>query len=801
MSVNQQRTKDKPGRTDSGASANGHAAAAAADFLQRLFGTAPGNFFILIWTKKGEDDKRNYWLPVGQLDKAAARLARLCTRDAGNVYVGGALSKEDYGPHKRLRDDEERYAAGIPGLWADIDVKGETHKQAKLPETIDQARELARSLGLEPTEEIDSGHGLQVWWLFDKPWIFRDDDDRQKAADLIRRFQALLRKEAKGNDWELDPTHDLARVMRLPGTWNCKTANPVPVRVLTSGGPRYDVGDFLALVPPDDPSDSAFKGRASDGITVIECARRYVATMPPAISGQGGHRATFAVAQVVYRGFSLSEAAGRPIMEEYNQRCQPPWSEKDLDRKIREAIEKSRLPEDYILNRDGRRAFHGSGKKTSSESSAPADPPLPTAPAWPDPLAPEAFHGLAGEIVRALEPASEADPAALLFQFLVGFGNLVGRKAYFAVEADQHFTNEFVVLVGETAKGRKGTSWGQVKSLLAFADESWTKDRIQTGLSSGEGLVWAVRDPILTRQAIKEKGIVTGHQEVETDPGIADKRLLVYEPEFANVLKQTERIGNVLSALLRQAWESGDLRTLTKNSPARASGAHVGLIGHCTAEELRRYLSVTESANGFGNRFLWVCTKRSKLLPLGGSPDAELLVALQLRLAKAVSFARQSRRVGLDEEARAIWCEIYGTLSEGRPGLAGALLQRAEPHVLRLAQLYALLDGSGVIAAPHLMAAVALWVYVEQSVLYMFGNALGDPLADDLLHLLRAAPNGLSRWELSNLLGRNQSAEKIGRALGLLARHGLAHCVQVPPKEGGKRPAELWRAGKAAKAD
>src|SRR5262249_2167871 len=156
----------------------------------------------------------------------------------------------------------------------------------------------------------------------------------------------LLHAKAKAQGGQLDRTHDLARVLRLPGTWNHKTADPVPVRVLTSGGPRDHVGDFLALVPPDDssadppdrPPRATFSGRASDSITVVECARRYVAKMPPAISRRRGHDATFAVAQVVFRGFSLSEAAGRPIIEEYNQRCQPPWSEKELDHKIRQAI-------------------------------------------------------------------------------------------------------------------------------------------------------------------------------------------------------------------------------------------------------------------------------------------------------------------------------------------------------------------------------------------------------------------------------------------------------------------------------
>src|SRR5262249_13408661 len=76
------------------------------------------------------------------------------------------------------------------------------------------------------------------------------------------------------------------------------------------------------------------------------------------------------------------------------------------------------------------------------------------------PLKTQALYGLAGDVVGALEPTSEADPAALLLQFLVGFGNAIGRTAHFTVEADRHHANEVVVLLGRTAKGRQGTSWG-----------------------------------------------------------------------------------------------------------------------------------------------------------------------------------------------------------------------------------------------------------------------------------------------------------------------------------------------------
>ncbi|MEW6229964.1 MAG: hypothetical protein AB1700_18055, partial [Bacillota bacterium] len=80
------------------------------------------------------------------------------------------------------------------------------------------------------------------------------------------------------------------------------------------------------------------------------------------------------------------------------------------------------------------------------------DTPIAAVP-WPDPPVPEAFYGLAGDIVRTIEPHTEADPVALLVQFLVAFGNAVGRGPHFVAEADRHGLNLFACLVGATAKG------------------------------------------------------------------------------------------------------------------------------------------------------------------------------------------------------------------------------------------------------------------------------------------------------------------------------------------------------------
>lgn len=406
---------------------------------------------------------------------------------------------------------------------------------------------------------------------------------------------------------------------------------------------------------------------------------------------------------------------------------------------------------------------------------------------WPAPIAGEAFHGLAGDVVRMIEPHTEADSVALLMQFLAAFGNCIGRGAYYTVEGDHHHANEYAVMVGETSKARKGTSWGRIRALFDLLEDKWSRERVHSGLSSGEGLIWAVRDPIMGRERTG-KGTDAHYIEVETDPGVSDKRLLIVESEFANVLRVLTREGNTLSRVMRDGWDRGDLATMTKNSPARATGAHLSIVGHVTAEELRRYLDRTEAANGFANRFLFLCVKRSKVLPFGGTLGDDELRPLAQRLAATIGAAKNTRSVCMSKETRAVWSRVYPALSEGQPGLLGAITGRAEAHVVRLALIYALLDRSQAIEPAHLNAALAIWEYAEASARYIFGASLGDPVADEIVHFLRGGPK--TRTELRDLFGRHRSGTQIGRALTLLKDLGRAQCEEI---ETGGRPAETWK--------
>jgi hypothetical protein len=334
---------------------------------------------------------------------------------------------------------------------------------------------------------------------------------------------------------------------------------------------------------------------------------------------------------------------------------------------------------------------------------------------------------------------------------------------------------------------------GPHQAVVRDVDPRWPK-RLASGLSSGEGLIWAVRNPIEKQSAIKKQGgKIVGYQTEIVDPGVSDKRLLVVEPEFASVLNVMQREGNKLSTLIREAWETGDLQSLTKNTPAAALGAHISIIGHTTKDDLLKYLDSTEMANGFANRFLWVMARRSKSLPEGGKIHEVDFKSILERLGQVRNFLLLKDlgdfRFTWGEEALAEWYKVYPQLSEGAPGMLGAITGRAEAQVTRLATLYALLDLTLEIRLEHLHAALAVWKYCDDSAKFIFGSSLGDPNADALLRAIRGAGVGMSRTQINEFFGHKKQASEIERVLRTLSERGL---IKMERRDTGGRPEERW---------
>jgi hypothetical protein len=252
------------------------------------------------------------------------------------------------------------------------------------------------------------------------------------------------------------------------------------------------------------------------------------------------------------------------------------------------------------------------------------------------------------------------------------------------------------------------------------------------------------------------------------------------------------RDGNIVSRIIREAWDCcGVLRTMTK-APHKATKPFISIIGHITIEELQQALDRVDMANGYANRFLYACVKRSSvLLPFGGEVDAAVEALLGAKTLQAVETARtRIEAISMTQAAREFWAAEYPALSAARPGLLAAITARAEAQTMRLALLYALLDGASEIDQVHLEAALAVWRFSAASAKYIFGDLLGDPLADTILRALRmAGTNGMTRTDINGLFGGHRPGPEIARALMLLIQFGKGRCVKTPT---GGRPIESW---------
>lgn len=410
-------------------------------------------------------------------------------------------------------------------------------------------------------------------------------------------------------------------------------------------------------------------------------------------------------------------------------------------------------------------------------SSSLDDPDAPRGhldPLAPPIMAPEGLPPLLREIVETATATSEAHPVAVAFNVMAMFSCMIGRGPHQWIGDTVIHARPFGLVVGKSGKARKGTAEHTPMRIFRAADELLrqrrkTGDRLRIhagGLSTGEGIVYAIRD---AREGVDGK---------DGDPGVNDKRLLVVEPEFDNVLAHTKREGNTLSATIRNLWDGRDLEPMSKSgqkSGERATRPHVVVLGHITGFELREKSTENDAANGLLNRFLILYVHRPKLVPLPEPTPETRIQHLAERVADAIEAAtdgnyhtREKHEIRLGEEARELWIEQYPQLSRDREGKAGSLMARAEVYCRMLAMVFCLLDARREIEPCDLRAALAWVDYWRQSVDYIFRMADEDgeldPFAARVFELIRAEP-GITAEQLRDRFHRNEPAGKIKRAL------------------------------------
>ena len=330
------------------------------------------------------------------------------------------------------------------------------------------------------------------------------------------------------------------------------------------------------------------------------------------------------------------------------------------------------------------------------------------------------LYGFVGDIARAGSDTTEANPHAIALNALAYLGCCVGRGPYMPIGNTYHHARLFGMHVGRSGRGRKGDAVSLIHRIdmsLRERHPDLAPQAHRGGLSSREGLAYLIHD-----------GYREGKNEVEP---IHDKRLWVIESEFANVLHQTKRDGNTLSAALRDCWDGVTLKPATKSNRISASHPHVSMSVAVTTAELLSLIEQRELSNGFANRFLTIFSERTRLVAFPQSTPGEQVDELARRVADVLTFARAGRwaerdqvQVSLSPKARDDYAKLYlGELNceEFGPLITG-LLERRAPVLLRIAMIFALTDCATVIEPKHITAALAWIRYWTDSVRFIFST-------------------------------------------------------------------------------
>jgi hypothetical protein len=210
----------------------------ARDFLTSLWGDPPPGQ-VLVWTLPR---KRSTWFQhFSNLD------TWVDAHKDEDIYTGVGIVANDAKVTAATRTSNTN-VSGLAGLWADLDIQHGVHKKGQLPPSVEAVLEALKEFEHPPSYIIHSGHGLHLWWLFQAPWVFSAPTDRAKGAALAQWWHSALGRLFLRHNWALDATHDLARVLRLPGTINYK-ATPTPVEIIGQSPTRLDVAALLTQVP------------------------------------------------------------------------------------------------------------------------------------------------------------------------------------------------------------------------------------------------------------------------------------------------------------------------------------------------------------------------------------------------------------------------------------------------------------------------------------------------------------------------------------------------------------------------
>lgn len=239
--------------------------------INRLYGNTQEGILVISGIKEIKPNPKitlNSSFRLSDFNGINGKIAELINEQF-NVFYQVCLQKDfpDFG-----KRGASNTALAMPGLWLDIDVK--TPEKPYRPDTQDEAlRFVNDELPILPTMVISSGYGYHVYYLFNEPWIFKNDNERNQGKDLNHNLFLYVNGIADKHDWKFDNVSDLARILRIPGTLNFKRDKQKQVTVVDYADKNRfspdELTEFLDKkgIPKDIPKE--VKERVQNKMTIL----------------------------------------------------------------------------------------------------------------------------------------------------------------------------------------------------------------------------------------------------------------------------------------------------------------------------------------------------------------------------------------------------------------------------------------------------------------------------------------------------------------------------------------------------
>jgi hypothetical protein len=203
-------------------------------------------------------------------------------------------------------------------------------------------------------------------------------------------------------------------------------------------------------------------------------------------------------------------------------------------------------------------------------------------------------------------------------------------------------------------------------------------------------------------------------------------------------------------------------------------------------------MQLNDVANGLANRFLFLTSRRSRVIPDPVVIGEDTVRPFRKRLLMALNSASSFGQVERDSEAQEQWRVIYPYLEpDGDIAVADQLGARAVAHVSRLSLIYALTDASPIIKVEHLEAGIALWQYACACIKELFRNRVGHAVASKVLEIVRLNP-GVTKTRIHRGLGNNIHAVDLDSAISHLLDGKMIERETI--SNNGGRPRSTYRA-------